>query len=219
MTREVEDRVRPAEGLHAAARQEIQPDGEDVDRAQAEHEGRNAREGHRHRRHPVIGLRVRAKRGKDPERDPDQHRDQDRDAHERQRGRDPLGDLLRDGPVGLDGVAEIALDGAPQPEEIADRHGLVQAELLPALLEKLRVPLDLREHGRIHARCEWVTRRERQRDEAHDGDPQQDRERDEDPSQDVGRHPAASGRLWRPDGRLDHGAIATDSGPSFGPRR
>jgi hypothetical protein len=81
-------------------------------------------------------------------------------AHQRDRRGEPLGELFRDGPVGLDGVAEVAPDGAREPDHVAHRHGLVEAQLVAPRLEQGRVALQLGQDRGIEAGRQRVARRQ-----------------------------------------------------------
>ena len=148
--------------------------------AEAEHEAGRAAHQHRERRQDIVQPRVLAQRGEDAEGDPQEQRDGDCRRHQQQGRRNAPGDLLRDRVVRRDGIAEVTLQDAAQPDGVADRHGLVEAQLVAALLQDRGIALQLRQDRGIQARRQWVARGQGQRQEADHRDAQQDRERDED---------------------------------------
>jgi len=194
------------ERLDPPCRQQVEPDGEDVDPGKAQNERRRAGHGHRHTGQRVVQPRVLPERGEDPEGDADQDGDADGRSHQRERRRDALDDLVAHRAVRLDRIAQVALDRAAEPHHVADGDRLVEPERRTTLLEALWVALELRQHLRVEPREEWVARRERERHEADDRDAEQDRERDQDASDDECAHPAASATARRPaDGHLGPG--------------
>ena len=180
-----------AQGLDASAREDVQPDREDVDAGESEHEARRAAHEHRDGGQEVVELRVLPKRGDDAEGHPEHDGDHDRRAHQDQGGWDAFPDLLGDRSPRLDREAEVALDRGREPADISDRQRLIQAVLASALLEQLRVALDLLELFRRQASQQRIAWCQGQRDEADDRDPDQDRDRDQDSTKDVRAHRSA----------------------------
>ena len=86
----------------------------------------------------LVGQPVAELHGEHAERDRERHGDQRGEEGEEQRVSEPLADLFADRVLAGPGGAEIALDGAAEPVEVAFGQRLVEAEILADVFDRLR---------------------------------------------------------------------------------
>lgn len=127
-----------AERAIAAQRKPAEQIGEEVEKAEAQHElrRRHGEEGERHR-HLVAGLAA-PRRRIEPGRNADQELGDDRSQHQQQGGGKPGGDERADFTFSCIGNAEVALRQPLGVGGILLDEGLVEAELDADLLAQLR---------------------------------------------------------------------------------
>ena len=130
MPQEVLDARLLAERLYAAAWEDVQPHGEEIDAREAQHEARRAAQQHRDRGQEVVELGVLPKRGDDAEGHAEHDRDRDRRSHEDEGGWDAFPDLLGDRAPRLD----------REPEVTRARAGRASARSGSALAGRGRIP-------------------------------------------------------------------------------
>src|SRR6266516_4093163 len=169
--------------LAADARQPVEPDGEDVLEDQAEEEDRDRDPEQRRDQARVVEQRPVLLRGEEPERDAEADREHHRGQRELDRRREPVLDLERDWPEGLDAGAEVEV--AYRLDEVApvlDVERLVEPELKPELGDGPR-------RRPLTEQClRGRSREQADPDEDEERDPEQDRDEQEQSADDEAKH-------------------------------
>ena len=99
-------------------------------------------------------------------------------------------DLRADGRAAHDAIAELALEGVREPEDVADRERLVEAVALDDRLARRLVDAELRSDEGVGE----VARGERDEREDEDRDPEEHRDADQEAADDEGGHRPAEPR-------------------------
>src|SRR5579875_430468 len=191
-------RVDPAgqgEPRRDAARGEgVHLHGEDVEEQLAEHEGGEGEQRQARRRDELVEPAVR------PHRTGDRHGDGDRERHDL--GHDDQ--LDGDRQAGADGarhvlvadrrLAEVAVEGVPEPEEVADVDRMVEAELGRQLGARRRITC-----RRAEDRVDRTARQQVDQEEREDGDGDHDGEQPYEACPEIPQHlsvPASPCSAW-----------------------
>ena len=109
--------------------QDLELDGEDVLHRQAEDEDRDRDPEQRDDRDRAVGPALGMPGGQPPERDPEPDGEQERPEGQLDRRREAQRELLGDGPVVDDALAEIALGELAEVQEVLLVERLVEPEL------------------------------------------------------------------------------------------
>ena len=138
MRQAIDDVPLLAEREQLADRQPAQRHPEEEQEDEPQDEGRRADHADREGAQDVVQPAVLVDRRQHAKRDADRDREEGRRGRQKQARAHPRGDLVHDGTSTLDGVAEISVDHAAQPHEVADPDRLVEAQVV-ADLGQLRV--------------------------------------------------------------------------------
>ncbi len=189
---------RPDPGSEIAARahpaerwQPPQGQREDQDQQHRQPEARQGDTGDGHQRGRHVHHRVAAERSQDSGGKADRERYEQRGHGQAQRHGCSLANRVHDRLVRADGPSELALDRAPEPRQVLQWKGLIEAKLVPERRHRGRVRL-LAEHD-----TDWVPRREVDQGEHNDAHDPEDRHDRTGTAEQVAEHATASARPAR----------------------